>query len=496
MSLQNKFRFLLAVFGVSVVANVLISVWCIQVYVDEAVAQFAGHMSSAGQTNLARNGIDELVTDLAAYADAPDAEFARAISSRCAEVVRALRLLATERPDDPLAGERGELAALGDELSAASEQFLASVRRASMDEARATLRDRIQRGIAAQLRHRLTTLAGADDLAISNTTVDMSDTQATVTVLLAANAGAAFLLAAVGVYLVRNWVLKPVEALKTATEEHARGNLGYRIGRRSDDELGALSDAMNRMADSLIEIQKQLVQRERLAALGEVASLVAHNIRNPLAGIRASAQSAMGTLEERTEFHEQQRRLVETVDSLSQWLKQLLLVNRPLELARRSTPIREMVEAVLEAQRSNAERRHITFRYGQPDDGCDVHVDPRHVEQAIQVVVDNALDASPEHAEVAIEAVPVPGSDRWVDLKVSDRGPGLPADVRDRITSLYFTTKATGTGIGLYLARKTVESHGGQILFDSPPSGGTTVTLRLPARDVLGAPDGQDSAGR
>ena len=67
-------------------------------------------------------------------------------------------------------------------------------------------------------------------------------------------------------------------------------------------------------------------------------------------------------------------------------------------------------------------------------------------------------------------------------------------DVRDRITAPYFTTKPGGTGIGLHLAKKAVESHGGEILFDCPQSGGTAVTLRLPTRDLIGGRDGQDPA--
>jgi signal transduction histidine kinase len=156
-----------------------------------------------------------------------------------------------------------------------------------------------------------------------------------------------------------------------------------------------------------------------------------------------------------------------------------------------------MVEPVLAAQRANAARRGIAVRYEEMDGDCQAHVDPRYIEQSIQVLVDNALDASPPQGEVVVTAHHVADSDRWVDLSVRDQGPGIPEDVRERITAAYFTTKPGGTGIGLHLAKKAVESHGGEILFDSPAGGGTRVTLRLPTRDLTGARDGEDpAAGR
>ncbi|UCG16182.1 MAG: HAMP domain-containing protein [Phycisphaerales bacterium] len=494
MSLQRKFRFLLAVFAVSVVANVLVSIWCIQFYLGNAATQFSEHMRSASETSAVRSKIDKLIIDLDRFAGAPDEESAPAIQNRCAECAQHLGRLAQQHAEGPLTPDRGQLVSLADKLPDLCAEYLDLAGRSSPDHARPFLRQRIEHEWARPLRSALALLSGADDHAISSTTIGITNTQTRVIALLSANAVAAFLLAGVGVFLVRNWVLKPVDALNTATEQHAQGNLAYRIDDHTNDELGALSRAMNRMADSLIDIQKQLMQQERLAALGEVASMVAHNIRNPLAGIRASAQSAMSATDEQSQSHLRQRQIVETVDSLNQWLKQLLLVNRPLTLDRRRTPVREMVDAVLTAQRSNAQRRGITLKYQEADGGCCVHADPRHIEQAIQVLVDNALDASPPRSEVTITARPAAATDRWVDLIVRDRGSGIPNDVRDRITAPYFTTKPGGTGIGLHLAKKAVESHGGEILFDCPDSGGTAVTLRLPTRDLIGGRDGQDPA--
>ncbi|MBN1513358.1 MAG: HAMP domain-containing histidine kinase [Phycisphaerae bacterium] len=494
MSLQTKFRLLLAVFGISIMANVLVSVWCIQAYLGGAVTQFRQHMDSANEVGLTRSQLDQLMRSLAAYATDPHAEPASSLLMAADDVANRFRRLAQQHQDDPIFSRQDWIVQSANDLRRLTKEYLLLADAGDKDRALAFHREHLEAGCAKTLGTALASAAVSDDWAITRTTLSITGTQSRVTALLSANAIGAFLLSAIGVLLVRNWVLKPVEMLAVATGEHANGNLSYRIEVRKKDELGNLSEAMNRMADSLMEIQKRLVQQERLAALGAVASIVAHNIRNPLAGIRASAQSAMNALPDNSAEYQQQRQIVETVDSLNQWIKQLLLVNRPLELHRRPTPVREMVEAVLATQRANAARRSIALRYDEPDGGCTVHVDPRHIEQAIQVLVDNALDASPTHGEVVLTAAHVPDSDRWVDLSVRDQGPGIPADVQDRIAAAYFTTKPGGTGIGLHLAKKAVESHGGEIRFDSPSGGGTSVTLRLPTRDLMGARDGQDSA--
>ncbi len=497
MSLQSKFRVLLAIFGVSILANMLVSIWCIQVYLDGAVAQFRQHMDSANEIHFAHTQLNELMLDLAAYATGAYPEPASSLQHMADDVAdRCVRLI-RERQNDLLSDQQDRILRDAGDLRRLTGEFLRLVDAGEKDEALAVLRQHLDAECARTLREALASAARSDDWTITQTTLGITRTQSQITALLTANAIGAFLLSAIGVLLVRDWVLKPVESLAVATDEHARGNLSHRIEVHRQDELGNLSHAMNRMADSLLEIQKRLVQQERLAALGAVASIVAHNIRNPLAGIRASAQSAMNALPESGMEHQRQRQIVETVDSLNQWLKLLLLVNRPLELDRRPTPVCEMVEAVLATQQANAARRGVALRFEAAGSGCMVHVDPRHIEQAIQVLVDNALDASPPNGQVLLTAAPVADSDRWVDLSVRDQGPGIPADVRDRIAAPYFTTKPGGTGIGLHLAKKAVESHGGEIRFESPPGGGTSVTLRLPTRDFVGACDGQDPpAGR
>ena len=234
------------------------------------------------------------------------------------------------------------------------------------------------------------------------------------------------------------------------------------------------------MADSLIEIQRRLLEQERMAAIGEVTSTVAHNIRNPLAGIRASAQSSMTHLPESSEVASHQAAIVSTVDSLNRWLRELLQVSQPIELDCRPTAVADVVARVTGVLQTSAQRRGISFLVDESPALCLARIDPPRIEQAVLTVVANALDASPTGGEVRVEIRRDTQAD-WILLGVSDRGPGIPPQVRDRIASPYFSTKPGGTGIGLYLAKRVVQAHGGTLEFQNNPAGGTTVTLRLPA---------------
>ena len=295
---------------------------------------------------------------------------------------------------------------------------------------------------------------------------------------------AVLFLAAAGVYLVRSWVLSPIAKLQTAAEHHADGDLQYRIDIRRDDELGTLSREINTMAASLIEIQRRLVEQERLAAIGEVTSSVAHNIRNPLAGIRASAQSSLGELADDSPLKDPLIQIIETVDSLNRWLRELLLVSKPIELQRESVHLVELVERVLAVSQTSAQRRQIRFVLSQSPQTLEAAIDAPRVEQALLVIIDNAVEASPTGAEIRIEFSPA-SDPAMAEIRVIDAGTGIDPKILQQIGSAYFSTKPGGTGIGLHLARRTIQAHGGSLEFANNPTAGTTVTIRLPVAEPV-----------
>lgn len=481
MSLRNRFRLLLAIFGISVVANVLVSVWCIHIYVGEAITSFETLTVSQRGANRAVRLTEELAAELESRParEARDTRY----QMLARQIIQALEEL-PGREDDAAGGQaRAEIRHQAQALLESADRYVELVDAGDLDQARALLAGEVLAHGVVPLQEALARSALQSDTQLTQTSASIGKKEAFVTTMLSVNAVAAFLLAAVGVHLVRNWVLKPIALLTTAAEEHAAGRLEYRITEIPRDELGTLSREVNRMADSLLEIQHRLIEQERMAAIGEVTSTVAHNIRNPLAGIRALAQSSLSDLPADSEVEARQASIVKTVDSLNRWLRELLQVSQPIELDCRPTEVGEAIRRVTEVLRANAERRDIRFVVKQTPARLTARIDTPRVEQMLLTIVANALEASPASETVTIEADQPEDAAGYVELRVRDRGPGIEPAVLERIASAYFSTKPGGTGIGLYLAKRVVRAHGGTLTFENNPDQGTTVAVRLPAAD-------------
>ncbi len=479
MSLHGKFRILLAIFGLSIVLNVLVSVWCIHIYVAQATQRFQVLLVRTRHAQDIRRILEELTAELRDRGrrtqplhDLRYRHLAGSVAERIAEL--------TLRDETTLSPDRAEqLEELAHGLVDAGEHYVGLLTQGQADAAETFLAETITRQFVDPLHRLLADTARTTDQALTRTSADIDRTQAKVTLLLAANAALAFLLAAAAVHLLRNWVLRPVDALKRTVEYHARGELSHRAPVPSSDELGMLAAALNRSAAALAEYQQRLVEQERLAAIGEVASSVAHNIRNPLASLRAAAQAALPDFQENDPNRARLEEMIATVDALNRWLRELLMVSQPIALQRQPVEVRAIVERVLTVMQPAIGRRGIHVAVEQNGD-CRICVDAPRVEQALLAVVDNAVEASPAAGEVHI-AAQSDATGEWIDLTVQDAGPGIAADVAEHIAKPYFSTKPGGTGIGLHLARRIVQAHGGTLSFNNAPAGGTMVTLRLPA---------------
>lgn len=348
------------------------------------------------------------------------------------------------------------------------------------EEAAELLSAAIGRECVSPIRQALAEVTRQSDTSITRIAANLAEKQNWVTVMLSLNALAVFLLVAVVVHLVRYWMLRPVEALKTATEKHAAGDLGYRIPEHSSDELGVLSRQVNSMADSLAAIQRRLVEQGRLAAVGEVASSIAHNIRNPLAAVRATMAYWMKKADDNDKMRESLAEAVETTDSLNVWLRELLTVNAPIELTYRTVTVHRIVDQVVEVTRPFAESCGVRVEVEETSIEREFQVDVSRFRRALVVAVDNAIEASPRGAVVRVLVRDRGEPPDQVELRVIDSGSGIPSEIRDRLATPYSTTKRGGTGIGLFMAKRTMQAHGGTIEFEENPGGGTIVTLRVP----------------
>ena len=247
------------------------------------------------------------------------------------------------------------------------------------------------------------------------------------------------------------------------------------------DEAGTILGALEVFND-LTEVKRLEAEVQRvhtLAALGEMAATVAHEIRNPLGGIAGYA----GMLERDLGSEDPNRRLVhkiiEGVARLNRIVSSLLTYTRPLRLNVYPVNLTELVEEAtaffaIDVERSR-EDIHIERRYADRELTC--RIDPEQLQQVILNLLQNAMQAMPEGGTITVD---VHAENSEGIFTISDTGVGMDDDVREKLFTPFFTTKEDGTGLGLVTSKKIIDAHNGQIRVDSEPGRGTQFSISLP----------------
>ena len=268
----------------------------------------------------------------------------------------------------------------------------------------------------------------------------------------------------------------PLRNLVDGTVEISRGNLEHRFRAEGVEEIRQLASTFGEMTRKLAESQRILVESERQAALGALVPVVAHNIRNPLASIRATAQM-MDEAGVGEDLAESRRAIIDTVDRLERWVTALLSYLVPLEPRRRECRLGEVVEGALAPLGPKIERKALrVVREGWEQD-MPLQADPDLLEQAIHALLSNAVEASPARGRVRLGLAR--GEDA-LDLRIDDEGPGISFEPDPRELSPGPSTKRGGYGLGIPVAWKICQAHGGVIDIRRRDEGGTRVTVSLP----------------
>lgn len=343
--------------------------------------------------------------------------------------------------------------------------------------------------------------------------------QATLKNLVIATVVVAVILALfLGMTLTRS-ISRPVSRLFEVTKKITAGDLTQRAEVTSKDELGELATSFNQMTESLQksgdeikeknrelealneelenrvkertadleaankelrETQEHLIRSERLAAIGQLAGGVGHELRNPLGAIKNAAYYVKGKVA-KSELGQKEPRVMQFLDIMDEEINSSTkIINDLLGFSRVGRPSVSptRIERVIEDALSRTPiPENIGLTKKLDTELPEVEVDPDQIQQVLVNVVTNAVQAMPEGGKLTIGARE---KERFLEVEIADTGGGIPEEVMDKIFDPLFTTRAKGIGLGLALCKSIIERHGGYIEVKSEAEKGATFTIQLP----------------
>jgi two-component system NtrC family sensor kinase len=352
----------------------------------------------------------------------------------------------------------------------------------------------------------------------TNLSLAKTDTQLAVssTRMLLYTAGAMLIVTGLSWLFVWQAVGKPIRALEQGTQHLSLGELGYQIEVRSDDEVGDLANSFNSMSlqlraareetvtwaktleDRIVQKTKELrsahehmLHVEKMASMGKMAAVVAHEVNNPLSGILTYAKLLRKWVASGQAEHEKREEAMECLDLIAaesrrcgDLIKNLLSLSRTAPMNVQSTDLHAVIDRSLLLVRHQLESGGIELQLKVAEDLPRLPCDPAQIEQVLLALIMNAIDAMPQGGTLWLETRRTHGE---IEIKVRDDGAGIAPDVLPQIFEPFVTTKENGHGVGLGLAisHGIVERHNGCIDVESELGRGTTFTVTLPTQ----APD-------
>jgi len=224
-------------------------------------------------------------------------------------------------------------------------------------------------------------------------------------------------------------------------------------------------------------LKQEVIRSQRLAALGNLAAGVAHEIRNPLSSIKGFATYFKERYQDIPEDKKTAEIMVNEVERLNRVISQLLEYARPMTLDRQKTPLALLIVHALKMIEEQAQAKGIALKADEVADTI-LSVDPDKIKQVLLNLFLNAIAAMENGGTLVVRSAPT--GNRFIRILISDTGVGIRKEDMNRVFDPYFTTKPSGTGLGLAIVHKIMEAHHGEISVESEPGKGTTVTLALP----------------
>jgi signal transduction histidine kinase len=285
-------------------------------------------------------------------------------------------------------------------------------------------------------------------------------------------------------YLFEREVHTPISSIVETMNEVEAGNLSARIRLENRDELGLIAHSLNSMVGKLENAigeikryhEQELKKSKRLAAIGELAASISHEIRNPLAGIKGAIQVILKDENISQRHVEVLTEVLTQVDRLNGTVSDLLTFSRPLVPVISYSEIVPVIDRTLDPLKLKPHLGDVEIVKDYDKAGI-VQMDPNLMEQAFFNIVINSLQAMGGRGRLEVS---VREDDDATLICFEDNGAGIAPENLEKIFRPFFTTKHRGTGLGLSISRNIVEAHGGTIRVDSEPGRGTKFVIRLP----------------
>ena len=297
---------------------------------------------------------------------------------------------------------------------------------------------------------------------------------------------ALFVLTLIILRLFEKIINRPIFNLKNRMEKIQEGDFKSKVPIIKDDEIGDLAKSFNIMISKLEEAntrieelhEKQMEKAEHLASLGEIAAGLAHDIRNPIAGMKGAIEIIYNKTDDSDSNKEVFREVLVQIDKINKVIRDLLRYARPKEMEIRVNPVEDCIDNAIKLAQMQVKKKDIQFHFSKPDKSIFARVDADKIQNVLLNLLLNSIAAIQIKGHVTIELTVQ--NEKNLIISVSDDGSGIPKEKLSHIFQPFFTTKSDGTGLGLSICSKIVTAHSGKIDVKSTEDRGTTFSICLP----------------
>jgi nitrogen-specific signal transduction histidine kinase len=284
------------------------------------------------------------------------------------------------------------------------------------------------------------------------------------------------------------------------TRDGEKLHIGFNVSRLKID-FNLDSDFIVALTDLTYttEIQEELRRMDKLASLGILAGGIAHEIRNPLAGIKAIAQTFEEELDPDDPKNEYVKRIIRQVNRMDDMLRTLFVYAKPQKPDRQFISIKKIIQEVISLLKQKLNQHDVTLHQTYSPALPEIFVDHVQIQQVILNLILNSIEAIDKSGQIFISCKEMPKSLKMFQRKpfyqqitekpylmmhIMDTGEGMSEDIKEKIFNPFFTTKSFGTGLGLSIVYQVVKENNGVVYFESEPNTGTNCYLFLPTRDL------------